>query len=386
MNGIVAQIVSNRLKNTSEVRTARWRIRTSPHNMQANGSHHQRRQQLHVVVTGGSAGIGRSIVETFAREGHYVMFTYLSSVSASLELETKFPNNVTKTVLDQGCVTSIATFGRTVKNWCGDNGVDVLVNNAALGSATVKHYVRAFDPPEFQSASNGDDHDDARKQQVNGISKKQKVNGITPNGCNTEKVVEHGSAAGACPVARRKIEQVARQTSSHRAAEDMALMRVNALGPLWVTEALEPVLLNAATSNQGRGRSTCIFIGSVGGGSSAVFPEYRASDLMSKAAMTYLVKHLAAQYVRESIDVVCVAPGATETDMFRQSTLSKVSNVDEFINGMPKQKLIQPQEVADAVLWLATNNAARIFHGAILDASLGLGVRPGLQTETANAR
>ncbi len=352
--------------------------------MQENGDTQGRR--LRVVVTGGSAGIGRSIVETFARNGHYVLFTYLSSVKASLEIEAKWPKTVTKTVLDQGCVTSIASFGRAVKEWCGENGVDVLVNNAALGSATVKTYVNAFDPPEFQTNSN-DETNGATNGTTNGVANgNANGNGAHNHANGTEEVAAHGSAIGACPVAKRKIEQVARETASHQAAEDMALMRVNALGPLWVTEALESVLRLAAGSTNGRGRSTCIFIGSVGGGSSAVFPEYRASDLMSKAAMTYLVKHLAAQYVRESIDVVCVAPGATETDMFRQSTLSKVSNVDAFIDTMPKRKLIQPQEVADAVLWLATEKAARIFHGAILDASLGLGVRPGLQTETANAR
>jgi len=293
--------------------------------------------QLRVVVTGGSAGIGRSIVETFAREGHHVLFTYLSGVEASCELEEKYGKAVTKTQLDQGCVASVAAFGETVAGWCGDNGVDVLINNAALGSATVRGYMLGSADKDEPKATNGD------RKNVTSFGK----------------------------------------FNAEQAAEDLALMRVNALGPLWVTEAIDGSLRKGSVL---RGRSIVIFIGSVGGGSNGVFPEYRCSDLMSKAAMTYLVKHLAAQYIKDPIDIVCVAPGATETAMFQQSTLSKVRDVNAFIASMPKQQLIQPKHVADVVLWLATNDSARILHGAVLDASFGLAVRPGLQTESAQSR
>jgi NAD(P)-dependent dehydrogenase (short-subunit alcohol dehydrogenase family) len=170
------------------------------------------------------------------------------------------------------------------------------------------------------------------------------------------------------------------------AAEDDALIRVNALGPLWVTHALMP-LVRGGSSGAGsddRGYGSIIFIGSVGGGSSAVFPEYRPADLMGKAAMTYLTKHLAAQHCRDvEVDVMCVSPGATETDMFRASTLSKMAPGDaaQFVDGMPKRRLIQPHDIARTVMWLASEPAARVFHGAVLDASMGLAVRPGLQTE-----
>lgn len=162
-------------------------------------------------------------------------------------------------------------------------------------------------------------------------------------------------------------------------------MKVNALGPLYVTEALEDDLKKAAYDSP-NSKACVIFIGSVGGGSAAVFPEYCAADLMSKAAMTYLSKHIAAKYVREPIDVMCISPGATETDMFKQSTLSKVSDPVAFIHSMPKRKLIQPEDIANTVFWLATQCPGGIFHGANLDASMGLAVRPGLQTETENSR
>lgn len=284
-------------------------------------------RQLNVVVTGGSRGCGRALVEAFAHAGHRVLFTFLHSRDLAAELEARL-KGVTMARLDQGDIHSVAAFAIAVREWSG-GAVDVLVNNAALGSATVTHYV-----------DNARSHDAVAK------------------------------------------DAVAQPDIVRRAAEDEALMRVNALGPLWVTDALMDFVRCAADKQSRRGYATVIFIGSVGGGSSAVFPEYRPADLMSKAGMTYLSKHLAAEHVRGKVDIVCISPGATETEMFRESTLSKVANVEQFVDSMPKRRLIQPSDVAASILWLATEPAARIFHGAVLDASLGLAVRPGLQTES----
>lgn len=234
--------------------------------------------------------------------------------------------------LDQGNVTSVAKFAALVKEWAGAGGVHVLVNNAALGSATVTKYVEG-----------------AGEGFVNKL--------------------EDGADADAMPSVAKMV---------HRANLDEALMRVNALGPLWVTNALMDLIERGAES----GKAMIVFIGSVGGGSAAVFPEYCAADLMSKAAMSYLSKHLAAMHVMDGIDVCCVAPGATETEMFRRSTLDKLEDVGKFVDGMPKRRLIQPRDVAEVVVWLATECPRSIFHGAVLDASMGLAVRPGLQTES----
>lgn len=285
--------------------------------------------RLRVVITGGSAGIGASIVRTFCAAGHDVLFTYLHSLSSAREIASQ--TRASSVHLDQGSVASVAAFASHVASWAGDRGVDVLVNNAALGSATVARYVAA-----------------AREEDPE------------PR--------------------RRKAPPLPKALA--RAEEDEALMRVNSLGPLWVTDALMPLVERAAAL--GRKRAVIIFIGSVGGGSAAVFPEYRAADLMGKAAMTYLAKHLAAEHVRSPVDVMCVSPGATETDMFRESTLSGMEDAGKFIDGMPKRRLIQPEDLAETVRWLAVEPAARVFHGAVLDASMGLAVRPGLQTEQSD--
>lgn len=298
-------------------------------------------RQLNVVVTGGSSGIGAAIVRAFASAGHRVLFTYLTGLPRAQKLHTAFPN-ATPTHLDQGDVSSIVTFAGAVAKWSANDGVDVLINNAALGSATVKRYVDDL-PAQCDSQS-------APSSPV-------------PNGSTSKSI----------------------HNLMERASRDEALLKVNALGPLWVTDALTDQLHQAAYATP-KSRAMVIFIGSVGGGSSAVFPEYCAADLMSKAAMTYLSKHIAAKYVREPVDVMCVSPGATETDMFRQSTLSKVADPQRFIDSMPKRRLIQPEDIADTVFWLSTQSPPAIFHGAVLDASMGLAVRPGLQTETEFSR
>jgi NAD(P)-dependent dehydrogenase (short-subunit alcohol dehydrogenase family) len=306
-------------------------------------------QRLRVVITGGSAGIGAAMVRAFAKAGHHVLFTYLHSLASAKKLATDNPRTIMHR-LDQGDVSSVLKFGAFVSEWVGTHGVDILVNNAALGSATVRRYVN--------------------------------VSRQAPR-CNAHFGESIGATNGVCaPPA----EDPPLPPALHRAAEDEALMRVNSLGPLWVTETLMPLIESAAGSMDPgrRSRASIIFIGSVGGGSAAVFPEYRASDLMGKAAMTYLAKHLAAEHVRSPVDVMCVSPGATETNMFRESTLSKMEHVDKFVDGMPKRRLIQPEDIAESVLWLSTAPAARVFHGAVLDASMGLAVRPGLQTEQSN--
>lgn len=320
---------------------------------------------LRVIITGGSAGIGASLVRAFADAGHKVLFTYLTGYTRATKLAARYGSTrVTAMRLDQGNVNSICSFATTADQWAGNDGIDILINNAALGSGTVHNYVADEHDERIENEKDPNDTSISKQPQELRMKKMNgNINGsITPNG---NGVVNDTKSTDAEMFAT--------------AANDEALMRVNALGPLWVTRRLEG-LINRAAERNGRGR--VIFIGSVGGGSSSVFPQYCPADLMSKAAVAYLAKHLAAQHVHDKIDVFCVSPGATETDMFRRSTLDTMPDVAAFVDGMPKRSLIQPEEIAQAVLWFATCPHARIFHGAVVDASMGLAVRPGLQTET----
>ena len=124
-----------------------------------------------------------------------------------------------------------------------------------------------------------------------------------------------------------------------------------------------------------------INISSVGGGIAA-FPGFRLSDGMSKAAVAFLTRQLAAEAVQLNVDIFAICPGATNTPMFEASTLSKMSASEkkDFLKRLPKGRLIEPEEIAGLVHFLASP-AARVLHDAVIDASMGLGVRPGLMSE-----
>ena len=155
--------------------------------------------------------------------------------------------------------------------------------------------------------------------------------------------------------------------------QDTLLLKVNAEGTLKMCQHF--LALPDAPGKK------IINVSSVGGGIT-VFPDFRLSDGMSKSAIAFLTRQLAAETVHSNIDVFAVCPGATNTPMFDASTLSQMTNTekDVFLKQLPKNRLIEPSEIAGIVHFLASP-AARALHGAVIDASMGLGVRPGLMSE-----
>ncbi|MEO3973077.1 SDR family oxidoreductase [Streptomyces sp. CAU 1734] len=260
-----------------------------------------------VLVTGGSGGIGRSCVERFARDdGTQVWFTYRHGKDRAEELVERLRRDgarVRAFALDQG---NWDDHERLMAELPGP--VDVLVNNAAVGSETVKKY--AGGPP-------------------------------------------HTFAS--------------------------AFFQINAVGPLWLVESVLPSMVRRA---QGK----IVNIASVGGGINQ-FPGFHTADGMSKAALAYLTRHLAAALAHSPVGVFAICPGAVETSMFQASTLDKLSDEERaaLTARLPQGRLIRPEEIAEQVWWLAGEHSAAL-HGAVIDASMGLGVHPGLLTGTHDTR
>jgi NAD(P)-dependent dehydrogenase (short-subunit alcohol dehydrogenase family) len=257
------------------------------------------------LVTGGFGGIGRECVQTLVAHGANVAFTYVEGLEAdddvSALLETA-PQNLSAHALDLRATTSInQCLADVMQKW---GRVDILVNNAAVGSATVANF--ADDP----------------------------------------------------------------------AGQDTAMLNINADGTLKMCQVwLE----------QMRGRITdfplkIINLSSVGGGI-GVFPGFRLSDGMSKAAVAHLTRQMAAELTGEMIDVFAICPGATNTKMFQSSTLDPLTPDQRaaFTDALPKHRLIEPAEIANIIVFLASAYSTPL-HGAVLDASMGLGVHPGLIT------
>lgn len=83
------------------------------------------------IITGGSRGIGKAIVEEFLAEGCSVVFTYQSSEEKAKELVNQFPNS--KVFSFKADASNISEAEATVKFALEKlGGIDILVNNAGI--------------------------------------------------------------------------------------------------------------------------------------------------------------------------------------------------------------------------------------------------------------
>lgn len=85
------------------------------------------------IVTGGSRGIGAAIVETLAKDGYEVAFSYLSNKDCAEELVKKINQNGGKAAAFQADTSnyqSSVSFVSQAKEFLTD--VDLLVNNAGI--------------------------------------------------------------------------------------------------------------------------------------------------------------------------------------------------------------------------------------------------------------
>jgi NAD(P)-dependent dehydrogenase (short-subunit alcohol dehydrogenase family) len=175
-------------------------------------------------------------------------------------------------------------------------------------------------------------------------------------------IVIHNAGVGSATVKR---------VSDEAHLQDEALLKINAIGTLWLNELLLPHFKE-------RNSGTIIFLSSVGGGITQV-PGFRYADGMSKAAIAFLGRILAADLAQSGINVFTICPGATSTPMFEASTLAGLDLLsrEKLIAALPKGRMIEAEEIA-ALAHFLTTDAAKPLHGAVLDASMGLGVNPGL--------
>ncbi len=259
-----------------------------------------------VFLTGGLGGIGRACIDSFVAHGARVAFSYAEGqepAETAQEVVAQHPEQLSAHPLDLRYLNSIeACMSEAIDKW---GQIDIVINNAAVGSATVAAY------------------------------------------------------------------------ADSAAEQDSVMLTINADGTLKVCQTFLSLMADELKARPLK----IINLSSVGGGVQA-FPGFRLSDGMSKAAVALLTKQLAAELTDTLVDVFAICPGATNTGMFQASTLNKLSDQEraDFINSLPKQRLIEPHEIASIITFLASSYSTPM-HGAVIDASMGLGVRPGLQTE-----
>lgn len=94
----------------------------------------------------------------------------------------------------------------------------------------------------------------------------------------------------------------------------------------------------------------------------------QANYAASKAGQVGLMKSLSKEVGKRKITVNCVSPGFIATDFITDLTDNQVK---EYKKMVPQRRFGTPQEVADAVLFLASDKASYV-NGAVLEVTGGL--------------
>ncbi len=95
---------------------------------------------------------------------------------------------------------------------------------------------------------------------------------------------------------------------------------------------------------------------------------YVAAYVAAKHGVVGLTRALALEVAKKGITVNAVCPGYTETEILQASIANVVTKTGrseaearaEFARSNPQGRIVQPQEVADAVLWLCGPGAGAI--------------------------
>ncbi len=95
---------------------------------------------------------------------------------------------------------------------------------------------------------------------------------------------------------------------------------------------------------------------------------YVSAYAAAKHGVIGLTRSLALELARKGVTVNAVCPGFTETDIVRESLANIVAKTgqteaqarDALVAHNPQKKMIQPYEVAQAVMWLCSEAAASV--------------------------
>lgn len=115
------------------------------------------------------------------------------------------------------------------------------------------------------------------------------------------------------------------------------------------------------------GGGAIVFIGSVNGATSLGDPAYSAA----KAGLMSYTKAVAMEYGRFGIRANMVSPGTVRTPIWNHRIEREPEIFEKLVKWYPLRRVAEPQDIANAVAFLASDAAAAIS-GAVLPVDCGL--------------
>jgi NAD(P)-dependent dehydrogenase (short-subunit alcohol dehydrogenase family) len=151
--------------------------------------------------------------------------------------------------------------------------------------------------------------------------------------------------------------------------KDSHEVTVDELDLLWSVNVRSALLLTAATipSLLASGHGSIVSISSISGLRGA---PRRSIYAATKAALDGMTRSLAMEYGPQGLRANTVAPGVVETAMWREN-LEKPGVSDAVLGVIPTRRLSTVEEVADVVVFLASD-AARAITGEVISADGGI--------------
>jgi len=131
------------------------------------------------------------------------------------------------------------------------------------------------------------------------------------------------------------------------ADELAAVLDVDLHGVVALARAAVPALLRRPAPRSGR------FVAVSSAAATRGLPML-AAYCAAKAGVTGLVRGLAAELRGTGVTASCVSPGSTRTPVLEESArLYGLADAEHFARQQPLERLLEPEEVAAALVWLA---------------------------------
>jgi SDR family mycofactocin-dependent oxidoreductase len=148
-------------------------------------------------------------------------------------------------------------------------------------------------------------------------------------------------------------------------AELAAVLDVDLRGVINLARAAVPALLRRPEPRRGR------FLAVASAAATRGLPMLVAY-CAAKAGVAGLIRALAVELAATGITVNAVSPGSTDTSMLAESArLYGLAGAETFAAQQPVRRLLQPEEVAAALVWLAGDGSSAMT-GAVIPVDGGL--------------